>query len=84
MSGGTYKPPVLIIPRGTVLAQAAADLIAASQPLGEYLASLPDCIERERAMLGFDHSMLWAHQVLARACGEHRIIPAGVDELQRQ
>lgn len=79
-----YKPPVLVLPRGSVMAQAAQDLIGAAQPLGEYLASLPVCPERDRAMLGFDNAMLWAHQVLAKACGESRIVAAAAHEIPQQ
>ena len=76
-----YKPPALIIPKGSVMEQAARDLVASAQPLGEYLYSLPVCAERDRAMLGFDNAILWAHQVLARACGDRRIVPATAEEL---
>ncbi|HEX5129597.1 MAG TPA: hypothetical protein VFV90_07620 [Usitatibacter sp.] len=84
MAGGPYRPPVLILPRGSVLQQAAQDLIGAAQPLGEYLASLPVCAERDRAMLGFDNALLWAHQVLARSCGESRIVTAQAHEVPQQ
>lgn len=80
----SYKPPVLVIPRGSVMAQAAADLIAAAEPLGQYLATLPVTPARDRAMLGFDNALIWAHQALAQACGEQRIAIAEAHELPRQ
>lgn len=76
-----YATPTLIIPQGSPMEQAARDLVASAQPFAEFLASLPPSRETSIAQTHMDHALLWAHQVLAKAAGRHRILVAEAGDL---
>jgi hypothetical protein len=67
-------PPVLGASPATE--QAVGDLIAAAGPLGQYLLSLPASGERDRALVHFNDTLLWAHQAVVRATGGRSILVA--------
>jgi hypothetical protein len=69
-------PPVLLAPSGTVADQATADLLAACEPLGRFIVSLPPSDERDRARVHFNEALLWAQQAILRALPDQRVIVA--------
>lgn len=77
-------PPILFAPQGSPADQATQDMLAAAQPLGAFLCSLPPSGEREQAVIAMSAAMLWASQAVLRAMPHSRVVIADASELQRQ
>lgn len=69
-------PPILSAPQGSTADQATQDLLAACEPLGRYIATLPAIPERAAALQHFNECLLWASQAILRSTDAGKIFIA--------